>query len=101
MENNVNSSICRIHRHIRAGVYGMSAGVVNAGLGAFLAHGFTLAVFAYAHGIFWHARQPWSEILALRRCAVSWDKPCSIDRQFAGAVLAAFYQDIYETLRHH
>ncbi|MBL0346278.1 aquaporin [Candidatus Villigracilis affinis] len=72
---------------------GMSAGIVNAGLlGVALAHGFTLAVFAYAYGHIsgTHVNPAVTFGLALKG-VVTWGQAIFYwIAQFAGAILAAF-----------
>jgi aquaporin Z len=72
---------------------GMSAGIVNAGLlGVALAHGFTLAVFAYAYGHIsgTHINPAVTFALALNG-TVKWGQAIFYwIAQFAGAILAAF-----------
>ena len=72
---------------------GMSAGIVNAGLvGIALAHGFTLAVFAYAYGHIsgTHVNPAVTFGLALNG-TIKWGQAVFYwIAQFAGAILAAF-----------
>lgn len=72
---------------------GMSAGIVNAGLlGIALAHGFTLAVFAYAYGHIsgTHVNPAVTFGLALSG-TIKWGQAVFYwIAQFAGAILAAF-----------
>lgn len=72
---------------------GMGAGIVNAGLvGVALAHGFTLAVFAYAYGYISgaHVNPAVTFGLALKG-VVTWGQAVFYwIAQFAGAILAAF-----------
>lgn len=72
---------------------GMSAGIVNAGLlGVALAHGFTLAVFAYAYGHIsgTHVNPAVTFGLALSG-TIKWGQAVFYwIAQFAGAILAAF-----------
>jgi len=77
---------------------GMGAGIVNAGLlGVALAHGFTLAVFAYAYGHIsgTHVNPAVTFALALKN-VVTWGQAVVYwIAQFAGAILAAFVMKLF------